>query len=228
MDKPRRKDLIGHRQYRIIPSRFPPINVLESLVSADDLEVLYAIESLTNDRLQAELGNLHLLPKSHWVTGPGATVVMAAFTHIGNKSRFSNGDYGVYYAGLDEDTAIAETVFHNERRLRATQEPPIELDMRVYVGTVARRLEDLRPARWQRYQQPALSTWPSAQRFAAERRDDGCDGFVYRSARRDGGECVAAFVPGAVSLPRQGKHLRYVWDGEQVSHVFSVGRLRRW
>lgn len=225
VDKPRRKNLDRVKQYRIIPSRFPPVNVLESLVSADELEILFAIESLSNDRMQAQLGNLHLVERADWVTGPGATVVMAAFTHIGNASRFSNGDYGVYYAGLDEATAVAETVFHNERRLRVTKEAPIELDMRVYIGMGATHFEDLRPARWQHLQDPDIATWPVAQQFAKQRRDLGAEGFLYRSARRPDGECLAAFKTRAITRPRQGKHLRYVWDGEQISHVFTISQF---
>jgi len=54
----RRRDLSGRRQYRIIPSRFPPIEVFESLADADELEILYAIEGLSNDRLRAAAGDL--------------------------------------------------------------------------------------------------------------------------------------------------------------------------
>src|SRR5690606_31405237 len=123
-EAPRRRNIAGTTQYRIVPSIFPPVALFETLVAAEELEVLYAIESLTNDRLNAQAGNLYLVPKEEWVTGPGASVVMAAFTHIGRASRFSAGAYGVYYAGRDLDTAIAETVFHSERRLRDTDEEP--------------------------------------------------------------------------------------------------------
>ncbi|MEN7342031.1 MAG: RES family NAD+ phosphorylase [Pseudomonadota bacterium] len=225
-DKPRRRNLKGDKQFRIIPTRFPPVDIFESLVSADELEILFAIESMTNDRLQAQAGNLSNVPRTQWVTGPGATVVMAAFTHIGNASRFSNGDYGVYYAALDEDTAIAETVFHQQRRLAATREAPIEIDMRVYVGRCDASFEDIRGERWRHLQDPDLGRWPIAQAFGAERRAAGASGLLYKSARRQRGQCIAAFLPKAVSLPRQGRHLRYSWDGEKIAHVFSVGNLR--
>ena len=130
----RRRDLTGRRQYRIIPSRFPPIEIFETLADPADLEILYAIEGLTNDRLRAAAGDLYRVPKEDWVTGPGATVVMAAFTHVGRPTRFSDGTHGVYYAALDEDTAVAETVFHTARFLRETAEPPIEVERRCYVG----------------------------------------------------------------------------------------------
>ncbi|MCR9054495.1 MAG: RES family NAD+ phosphorylase [bacterium] len=225
--KPRRRDLKGANQFRIIPSRFPPISIYEDLVEPDELEIAYALESMTNDRLQAEAGNLYLLDKKDWVTGPGASVVMAAFTHIGRESRFSDGSYGLYYAGLDEETAIAETVFHQERRLRETSEAAIEIDMRCYLGTVNLPLEDIRGPRFSTLQDSSLATWPACQRFAAERRADEANGLLYKSARNAGGECISCFITPAVSLPTQSKHLRYCWNGTRVDRVLSVESIRQ-
>lgn len=225
-EAPRRRNLAGTPQYRIVPSLFPPVSLFETLVSADELEILYAIESMTNDRLQAEAGNLYVLPKEEWVTGPGASVVMAAFTHIGRASRFSAGGYGVYYAGRDVDTAIAETVFHSERRLRDTDEEPIELDMRCYVGTVGTALEDVRGRRFIHLQDPDLATWPVCQAFGSQRREAGAFGLLYRSARHKGGECIAGFRPRAISLPVQGQHFRYRWNGERIDRVMTVSQIR--
>jgi hypothetical protein len=223
---PPRRYLRGTRQVRIIPSRFPPVMLFETLAAPEELEILYAIEALTNDRVQAEAGNLFLLPKEEWVTGAGASVVMAAFTHIGRVSRFSDGRYGVYYASFDEETAIAETVFHTERRLRDTDEPPIELDLRAYVGRVEKPLEDIRGKGYVHLRDPDIRTWSSCQRFGSERREGGAWGLVYLSARRAGGQCIAAFRPRAVSLPKQGKHLRYSWDGTRIERVLAVRELR--
>ena len=219
-------DLGGAAQFRIVPSRFPPVALFERLVSPDELETLYAIESLTNDRVQAEAGQLYLLPRDEWVTGPGASVVMAAFTHLGRPSRFSDGSYGVYYAALDEETAIVETVFHAERRLRDTEEPPIELDMRTYVGRIERPLDDVRGKAYKHLRNPDLATWPVCQRFGSKRRSAGCSGLLYRSARRADGECIAAFRPRAVSRPAQGRHLRYCWNGTRIDRVLGVSEIR--
>ncbi len=226
-ERVRRKDLEGTRQYRIIPSRFPPINIFEHLVEPDELEVLYALEASTNDRLRAQAGDLYRLPKAQWVTGPGASVVMAAFTHIGRESRFSDGSYGVYYAAMDKDTAIRETAFHTERFLAQTQEPPIEIDQRCYIGRMQGALHDIRGRRFQHLHQPALATWPQCQAFAAERRIADSPGLYYRSVRRPGGQCVAAFSPLALTLPVQGPHFRYCWNGTRIEDVLTITRIRR-
>jgi hypothetical protein len=223
---PRRRRLAARRQFRIVPSRFPPITLFERLVSPDELEVAYAIESLTNDRLRAQAGDLHRVPRDQWVTGPGASVVMAPFTHIGRASRFSDGSYGVYYAALEEETAIAETAFHVARFLRQTREPPIEVDQRLYIGNIVEPLDDVRGAAFERLSDPDLASYPRCQAFGKERRAADSWGLLYRSARRTGGTCIGAFRPKAVTLPTQSRHFRYLFDGERVVTVLTISEVR--
>jgi hypothetical protein len=47
-----------------------------------------------------------------------------------------------------------------------------------------------------------------------------------RSARREGGECIAAFRTRVVSLPIQGNHFRYRWDGTRIDRVRTVSAVR--
>ena len=104
------------RHYRIIPSAYPTINFFEDLVDPAEMETLWEIESLTNDRLRQEAGDIFLVAPEDRICGHGASVVMAAFTHIGRPSRFTDGSYGVYYASFSTKTAIRETVHHREDR----------------------------------------------------------------------------------------------------------------
>jgi hypothetical protein len=133
------------KSWRIIPSRFPPISVFERISKPEDLELVAELESITNDRLRSEVGDLTLVPPSEWVYGPGAGYIMAAFTHLNpSGSRFCNGNWGVYYAANSLDGAIAETKYHRELFMKATQEPPASLDMRVLIASISGELEDLR------------------------------------------------------------------------------------
>ena len=103
------------------------------------------LESLTNPRLRDEAGDIRLVPEEDRVSGPGTSVVMAAFTHLNPEgSRFSDGSYGVFYAARELETAVAETAFHRERFMRATDQSRMELDMRVYAVELDGRLHDLR------------------------------------------------------------------------------------
>src|SRR5712691_2594821 len=134
--------------WRIIPSRFPPIDLFERVVDPAGLEAIYELESLTNDRLREEAGELQLVPSPDRISGRGTSYIMAAFTHLNPAgSRFSDGTYGVFYAARTLDTAIAETRYHREEFMRATAEPPMELDMRVLLADVQQRLHDIRGMR---------------------------------------------------------------------------------
>lgn len=212
------------QQYRIVSSEYPPINFFESLVDPELMQELFYIEGLTNDRLREEVGDIALVAAADRVSGPGSTPVMSAFTHTGVASRFSDGAYGVYYASASMHTAIAETCFHRERFLAYTAEEPGELDMRAYVGEIAKPLHDIR-AGFDELHDPDITRYPTAQAFARTLREQGSWGIVYRSVRDPGGQCMAALRPPAVAIPRQGAHLSYVWDGRRIDRVYEKTRI---
>jgi hypothetical protein len=124
--------------YRLVPSRFPPTGLFDRVARPEDLEVVLAAESLTNDRLRDEVGRIQLVPPAERVSGPGTTPIMAAFTHLNPEgSRFSDGTYGVYYAAREIETAIAESAYHRARFLSRTREAPGEVDMRAYLADIS-------------------------------------------------------------------------------------------
>ncbi|MBQ0819845.1 RES family NAD+ phosphorylase [Microvirga sp. HBU67558] len=208
--------------YRIIPSRFPPINLFERVTDPADLETVLDIESMTNDRLRDEVGALNLVPPEDRISGPGTSPIMAAFTHLPPYgSRFTDGSFGVFYAGRTLDTAIAETKHHREAFLRATGEPRIELDMRVYAVDLDAVLHD---ARGMRETMPGIydpDSYAASQALAIEIRNTGSSGLAYDSVRKPGGECVAVFKPRVLSNCRQERHLTYVWDGSSISTIYE-------
>ena len=164
----------------------------------------------------------------NWRLDPGQAVVRAPSAEPCQPSRFSDGSVGVLYAGLDEETAIAETVFHVSRQLRATAESSIELDMYAYLGTVLRPLEDVRGPAYALLQNPALESWPLCQVFAHKRRAAGAFGLVYDSARRRGGECIGVFRRDAVSVPVRRNRYRYCWDGTAIYRVMTISEVREY
>ena len=133
------------RLFRLIPSHFPPIDLFENVASSEDLEIVFALEALTNDRLLEQVGNLALVPVEERISGKGSSPIMAAFTHIGIASRFTDGKwYGVYYGADSLQTAIAETKYHRAKFLATTNEPDTEITMRCYVNQVALPMHDIR------------------------------------------------------------------------------------
>lgn len=209
--------------HRIIPSHYPPINLFERIYdSAEEWEEAYEIEALTNDRLLDQAGDLNLVAPEDRLTGPGASPVMAAFTHFGFGSRFTNGVFGVYYAADSLETAIAETIYHKEREMAAAGEESLELTMRCYIGDIVRPMQDIRGDDYRHLHNP--DDYSASQAFAASCRAHGTAGLLYNSVRRAGNECIAAFKPIALSAPVQGDHLRYFWDGDKrrITHWAKI------
>ena len=107
---PRRTRVSWTPSWRIVPSRFPPVGLFDRIASPGDLEALFELEGLTNPRLRQELGELSLVPPGRRISGPGTTPIMAAFTHPSPQgSRFSDGSYGVFYAGKDGYVSLTGT-----------------------------------------------------------------------------------------------------------------------
>jgi hypothetical protein len=213
--------------WRVIASRYPPINLYERL-TADTAawDALIALEELTNPRVRDEVGDIALVPPDERISGPEASYVMAAFTHINPKgSRFSDGSYGVYYAAALLETAIRETVFHFEEFARDSADPPRSEDFRVLFGAVDADFEDvaalLAP---QRDSVLSPDAYAAARAYAAEIRAAGANGLAYPSVRHAGGQCIGAFRPRAVGIPRQERHLKYRWNGGRVDRYFDYVR----
>ncbi|WP_245430894.1 RES family NAD+ phosphorylase [Rhodoplanes roseus] len=215
------------KAWRIIASRYPPIDLFERLTPDPAVwDVLAALEQATNPRVRDALGEIALVPPQRRVSGPGASFVMAAFTHLNPKgSRFSDGTFGVYYAAASLDTAIAETVHHFGRFAADAGDPLRREDMRVLVGTISHRLDDV-AALPEPERGPLLDpeSYAASQPFGRARRAAGSDGIVYPSVRHPGGDCVAAFWPDVVGIPVQERHLQYEWDGRRVSRWFDFSR----
>jgi hypothetical protein len=222
---PRQVSLTEQKQFRIIPSVYMPINFFEDLVDNEEMEILWELEGMTNERLRAETGDIFLVAPEDRVSGAGSSVVMAAFTHIGKPSRFTDGSYGVYYASLDYETAIRETVYHREQFLAATNEAAGEVTMRVYEGKILKPLHDIRAQSFKNYHHQ--ENYHESQNFGKELKATDSYGLIYNSVRHQGGQCIAALRPPAVSIPIQSAHLRYAWDGARIAEVFDTKTILR-
>jgi hypothetical protein len=221
--EPRGVTLRWQKIYRIVAARHPPVNVFQGILPPRQMELGWYLEGLTNDRLRDENGTAPVMPETDRVQGPGASIVMAAFAHSGRPSRFSDGSYGVYYAAHSLETSVRETAYHRGRFLAATNEAPCEVDMRAYVGRPLQPFLDIRGPRFTHLHHP--DDYATPQAYAKPLRDEGHWGLVYRSVRHEGGECIAAFKPQAVSIPVAGAALAYVWDGERISKVYEKSEV---
>ncbi len=208
--------------WRIIPSRFPPIDLFERVADPADLEAVVELESLTNPRIRDEAGEIRMVAEADRIAGPGSSIIMAAFTHLNpNGSRFSDGAYGVCYAAAELETAVAETRYHREIFMRATRQGSMELDMRVYVLDLDGDLHDIRGMADALPEVYDPDDYSAGQGLGRRLRDAGAFGIAYDSVRRAGGQCAAVLRPPVLSNGRQERHLCYVWDGRQIGTVYE-------
>ena len=196
------------------------------MAQPEDLEAIFELEALTNPRLRDEAGNIQLVSPEDRISGPGASVIMAAFTHPNpSGSRFSDGGYGVFYAANDLDTAIAETRHHRERFMKATAQRRMELDMRVYLIDLQGDLHDFRGMRETQPLVYHADDYTAGQNLGRTLRKAGSDGIVYDSVRRTEGECAAVFRPRLLSNVRQERHLCYIWNGRSIESIYEKREL---
>lgn len=214
--------------YRLIASRYPTVGLYDDIADPADLDVVYAIEALTNPRIRDELGQLQLVPPEERVSGPGTTPIMSAFTHLNPEgSRFSDGSYGVYYAADTLETAIAEVSHHRTVFLSRTAEPPIDIDLRAIHADLDAPMHDLRALGDRAAKLLDPESWSASQVLGAKLRSAGSWGLVYPSVRHREGQCVGVFRPRALRKARQGKHLALHWDGERITHWYEKTQPHR-
>ena len=211
--------------YRVIASKYPTVSVYDRIARGSDFEAVIQIEEMTNPRVREELGDYRKVRAEDRVSGPGTTPVMASFAYTG-ASRFSDGRFGVYYASREEATAIAESMYHTELFMRATQEPSIDLDKRLYTATVTGTYDDIR-ARSSRSKLYDKVSYAPSQAYSSKLYEaNKVDGIVYRSVRRALGESVAVYRPRLVTNCKLAKYIQFRWENGRIVGTAELSIVR--
>jgi len=209
--------------WRVVATRNPPIRIFELVVPPESPEAHDALVDLEiafsphyNQLKLMEAG----LPRTEWVHGPGAGYIMAPFVYR-TPGRFSDGRAGVFYAGLEEVTALREVAYHRAQFLAKTDQAPMFLDEALLTARIEGSFTDIRGARDSHPHLYAKDTaqYAPAQAWAAGLRATGTDGILYGSVRWPEGSCAAVFHPKVVRNCRMAKVLRFWWDGGKVTPV---------
>jgi len=204
---------------RIIRSLHPPIDLFEDIADPGDWPLLISAEQKTNPRLMESLGNIDLVPTGRRVSGPGASYLMAPFTHVSpdRPSRFTDGSYGVLYAANRFETALMETVYHHARFMARTGEAPgWTSQFRELVLDVEAEVHDLRGGDPDYDLALHENDYTHSQMLGAALRTTGSEGIAYPSRRDRGGESVGLFYPDRAASVIQGRHVDYHWNGGAV------------
>lgn len=192
--------------YRLIPSRFPPIGLFDTVATAADLDAVMELAGWTNDRLTAE--RIARLPMAERVYGrPNASIVMASFLHVApGGMRFNGPDLGAWYAAKHLTTAVAEVAHHLRREAVATGAGTISRQYRVYTARLEGDYLDIRGQQAARPEVYASDDYAAGQVLGEAVRASGGAGILFDSLRHAGGVNVAAHRPRYVQDVTQGDH----------------------
>lgn len=192
--------------HRLIPSRFPPIGLFDTVATAADLGAVMELAGWTNDRLVAE--RVARLPQAEWVFGrANSSVIMAAFLHAPlTGARFTGRELGAWYACADIRTAAAEVGHHLRREAVARHMPTLARTYRAYSARLDGKYVDIRGRQSALPELYAPNDYAASQAFGENLRKKGEAGLLYDSVRFTGGVNAAVFRPTSILDVVQADH----------------------
>jgi hypothetical protein len=209
--------------YRLIPSKFPPIGLFDTVATAADAEAVMELAGWTNDRLVEE--RLRRLPEEEWVYGrPNSSVVMATFLHAPpSGARFNGPDLGAWYAAAALRTAAIEVAHHLRREAVAMKAPRLERAFRTYIANLAGDYLDLRGQKSTRPDLYDTGSYAASQILGESIRASGGAGIIYDSVRHAGGTNIVAHRPHNILQVTQADH--WLLTVQAMSPQISLKRL---
>jgi len=201
--------------YRLVNSKFPPIDLFDDVADAEEFEILYQLQALTNPRLHNETGRLELIPRSEIPFGiPGCSYATAPFTHVNPAgSRFSDGSYGVLYLADSMETALVEVRHHQEQYWSNVE--GLNFERFVFRGLSCQFNEaGLLDATSVPMSEPIYDAddYTHSRQFGRLLRQGGFPGLRYHSVRNPGQHCWALLTPRRVLSIIQTAHYEMIWN----------------
>ena len=199
--------------YRLIPSRFPPVELYEFVSQPSEWDTVKRVESMTNPRLREMATGLGLLHpddrgkvSQNWVVAP--------FTYPDpEQSPFSDGSYGYCLVAETAKGALLEAVKRREAFLSRTGQGPTRLEMRMLKTPLRADLLEFCKA-------DRLEDWEQMHAEVRALRDSGSYGFWL--AQREGlGRLAVVLRPTAFGTAIQAEHYAFVWNGKRVETIYD-------
>lgn len=199
--------------FRLIPSRFPPVNIYEEVIANDRIEALVEIENLTNPRLRSAQRLMSASLESIQSQPASKTGTMRPSPIPTRRARGFPPERPSLDLADSRQTALAVSVARRELFLRRTSEPAVGLDMRMLKTPIDGRFLDLRSI------DPDLDK-DARWALGAEVPQD-VDGILYRPPERPSATCVAVASASALQRSIQTVHYRYLWNGSKVIKLYA-------
>lgn len=200
--------------YRLIPSRFPPIEIYDRL-GLLEASTAKQIEALTNPRLRDPRRDLTKDTKDAMSGDAFQNWNHAPFVYPNRDgTRFFDRWTPAIELAADLQTALAISVGKRTRFLTASQESAINLDMRVlkqsisgsflkHVGSDSDLSEDDR------------------RQIGRKAREGDLQGIFFQPSERRNATGYAVIDQRSLGRAVQAAHFRFVWDGTRISTIYS-------
>ncbi len=210
---------VGHR---LINSKFPPIDLFDDVADKSEFEALYALQALTNPRLQNQLGDIKLVSLDEIPFDiTGCSYAVAPFTHVNpDGSRFSNGDFGMLYLADELDTALHEIYYHQCKYWLGVH--GLNYDRIIFRGLRCEFDEiDIADITTLPMSDPIYNRddYSASRAYGQSQRMSGSLAIKYNSVRRKGSVCWALYSPKHVKSIIQSSHYEFNWNGECISSI---------
>lgn len=206
---------------RLIPSKWPTIDIYEKFGSREMQAAAADLETLTNPRLAAKAritgGDVSAESSSpklqNWNHAP-FSYPMPEGTHL------LPPPYSVLELAASERGALARAVLRREEFLGRTEEPACGVDMRMITNRVVGQFADLRGLPSDMTQ---IARWLLGRRLY----EDGAHGALFRIADLPGHDFISIFSRDVlVERGVQGAHYRFRWDGRRIGRLYDFAADR--
>ena len=214
--------LEGQKYYRIVRVNHPKIGFIETMTNPADWDSVAKAIAKEDPSFSNAASNLLDLPIDRRVGGPGSSWVLIPFVYNSPDypSRFTDGKFGIFYAGNSKEVALAESIHHYSNfMLTSSSGSRWSADFQLLEGSTSGLLHDMDMV-------PGTldpNDYRLSQRAGRELRNAGSDGLTWTSVRRPGERCIGVFWPNVVSIPILSARYRYHWNGARVDLIKNLG-----
>jgi RES domain-containing protein len=212
--------------HRLVPTKYAEPLIFQELTdNKDELDLLYALESLTNQRLknQEGIGSGEIGPDELLFGINHHSIINAAFSYASPVgSRFNSPGRGAWYCSDSLDVAIVEVIHHKEIEfLEIGNDEERVVQYRDYISDIAGNLIFLNAKDHSKYLK--LDDYRDSQIMAEQALVAGEQGIRYPSVRHSSGMNYVAFRPHLVGNLRSDKVVQLTWKPGQMHSLKVLG-----
>lgn len=212
---------IDNRYRRLIPSKWPTIDIYEKFGSREMQSFAAELEAVTSPRLAAKAritgGDISADSNSprlqNWNHAP--------FAYPMPEGTYSlPSPYSVMELAVDERGALGRAILRREDFLSRTDEPACGIDMRMITNRVVGKFIDLRGLPPDTSQ---TARWMMGHRLY----EDGVHGILFKMTELPSSEFICVFTNEVlVDHGVQGAHYRFRWDGQRIGRIYDFAADR--